>query len=162
MKFICPLIVVKDIDASRNFYEKIMGQQIEYDFGQNITFEGGFSIHLEEHYKDLLGKGHERIQKRANSFELYFETEELEGIIPKLKANKTEIIHEIKEQPWGQRVIRFYDPDDHIIEVGESMESVVLRYYASGKNMEEICDKTSLPISFVEKTIGTLNGNKKE
>lgn len=28
--------------------------------------------------------------------------------------------------PWGQKVIRFYDPDKHIIEVGEDL-SVLIR-----------------------------------
>ena len=50
MKYICPLIVVKDIEASRNFYENVLGQKLKYDFGENITYEGDFSIHLEEHY----------------------------------------------------------------------------------------------------------------
>lgn len=126
MKYICPLIVVKDIEASRNFYENVLGQKLKYDFGENITYEGDFSIHLEEHYKTLLGNEHSQILKKANNFELYFETDELDNLIRKLKEYEVEFIHEIKEQPWGQRVTRFYDPDYHIVEAGESMESVVL------------------------------------
>jgi len=124
MKYICPLIVVTDIVRSRDFYENILGQKVKYDHGQNIVFECDFSIHLDEHYRSLLGKGFHDIKKKAHNFELYFETEELETTIQKLKEYQIEFIHEIIEQPWGQKVARFYDPDYHIIEIGESIELV--------------------------------------
>jgi uncharacterized glyoxalase superfamily protein PhnB len=100
-----------------------------------------------------LGHEHCQIKKKANNFELYFETDELEKTIQQLNENKIELIHEIVEQPWGQRVTRFYDPDNHIIEVGESMDSVVLRYHATGMNMEDIKRKTSMPQKFIEKIV---------
>jgi len=153
MKYICPLIVVRDITTSRNFYEHVLGQKLKYDFGENVTFEGDFSIHLAEHYKNLLGNGHDQIKMKANNFELYFETEDLENVIQKLKDIEIEFIHEIKEQPWGQRVARFYDPDYHIIEIGESMDSLVLRYHRSGMNLQEIGNRTSMPKEFIEKVL---------
>jgi catechol 2,3-dioxygenase-like lactoylglutathione lyase family enzyme len=153
MRYICPLIVISDIERSRQFYENLLGQKVKYDFGENVQFEGDFSIHLEEHYKKLLGQGHQEVKKKANNFELYFETDRIEQLICMLKENRIEIIHEIVEQPWGQRVTRFYDPDYHIIEVGETLESVVLRYHYNGMNIEEIIEKTSMPKEFIEKTI---------
>ncbi|WP_083189975.1 hypothetical protein [Orenia metallireducens] len=33
------------------------------------------------------------------------------------------------EQPWHQKVFRIYDYDKHIVEIGESMEAVVIRYH---------------------------------
>lgn len=152
MKYISPLIVVNDIATSREFYEKMLGQKIKYDFGANVTFEGDFSIHLERHFQDLIGERFQ-ILKKANNFELYFETEELEIIIQKLRASKVEFIHDIKEQPWGQRVARFYDPDHHIIEIGESMDSVILRYHRAGFLPKDIHKKTSMPMEVIEQTI---------
>jgi catechol 2,3-dioxygenase-like lactoylglutathione lyase family enzyme len=55
MKYICPLIVVKDIAESRHFYENILGQKVKYDFGENVTFEGDFSIHWENIIKNYWG-----------------------------------------------------------------------------------------------------------
>lgn len=77
MKYICSLIVVKDINVSRHFYENILGQKVKFDFGESVTFEGDFAIHLENHYKKLLGNGYDHIAKKAHNFELYFETDEL-------------------------------------------------------------------------------------
>lgn len=153
MKYVCSLIVVKDVKIARDFYEQILGQKVKYDFGENVTFEGDFAIHLEEHYLKLLGERNHRVLKKANNFELYFETDEIECILKRLKENNVIFLHEIREQPWGQRVMRFYDPDSHIVEVGETMESVVLRYYKTGMNMDDISSRTSLPMDFVSKTI---------
>lgn len=152
MKYVCPLVVVKDVKIARNFYENLLGQKVKYDFGENVTFEGDFAIHLEEHYKKLLGERSNQILKKSNNFELYFETDEISSILEMLEKNKVEFLHGIIEQPWGQRVMRFYDPDFHIVEVGETMESVVLRYHKTGMSIVEISNRTSLPKEFVEKT----------
>ncbi len=153
MKYICPLIVVSDIKTSREFYENVLAQKVKYDFGENVEFEGDFSIHLEEHYKNLLGNENAEIIKKANNFELYFETDEIDNVFCKLKDKGMKFIHEIKEQPWGQRVTRFYDPDYHIVEVGESMESVVLRYHLAGMSEDDITKRTSMPKEFVKKAV---------
>lgn len=155
MKYVCPLIVVKDIKITRDFYERL-GQKVKYDFGENVTFEGDFAIHLQDHFEKLLGVGDRNILKKPNNFELYFETEEIERVYEELNEAKVEFIHEIREQPWGQRVMRFYDPDFHIIEVGETMESVAIRYFRIGMSIEDICKKTSLPQEFVKKATGFL------
>ena len=45
------------------------------------------------------------------------------------------------EHGWGQRVVRFYDPDGHIIEVGEDLKMVIRRFLAAGMTMEEVSVK---------------------
>ena len=52
-----------------------------------------------------------------------------------------EYLGEVIEHSWGQRVIRFYDPDGHIIEVGEDMKMVIKRFLAAGMTMDEISVK---------------------
>jgi uncharacterized glyoxalase superfamily protein PhnB len=51
---------------------------------------------------------------------LYFETENLDGELARI-ANRIDLIHPIERQAWRQRVFRFYDPDRHIVEIGEPM-----------------------------------------
>lgn len=159
LKYVCALVVVQDILVARNFYENLLGQKVESDFGENVTFEGDFAIHLEGHYKKLLGEGNRPILRKSHNFELYFETDEIDTILAMLKENEVEFLHEIREQPWGQRVMRFYDPDLHIVEVGETMESVVLRYHIGGMSIEEISKRTSMPVEFVEKTMLVVESN---
>lgn len=154
MEFICPLIVVDDIEISRKFYENVLNQKVKYDFGENVTFEGDFSIHLKSHFLELLDLSPNDITRKSNNCELYFEEDNLDGMLEKLKEIDTlEYIHGIKEQPWGQRVIRFYDPDMHIVEVGESMGSVAKRFLAEGFSVEETAKRISMPEEFVKQCL---------
>jgi len=57
----------------------------------------------------------------ANNFELYFDSDDLAETVKKLKEYNVQFIHEIREMPWKQKVIRFYDPDNNIVEIGEPM-----------------------------------------
>ena len=158
LKFICPLICVEDIPRSRHFYEHILGQEVLYDFGENVTFKGDFAIHLKGHFQELLGEPAKYpVTFRTNNCELYFETDELEIILERLVENSVEIIHKIHEHPWGQRAIRFYDLDGHIIEVGESIENVIHRFNEQGLSVKEICSRTSMPRKIVEQVISERN-----
>ncbi|NPV02715.1 MAG: glyoxalase/bleomycin resistance/dioxygenase family protein [Brevinematales bacterium] len=154
MKFICPLIVVEDIARSREFYEKTLGCKVKLDFGQNVAFEGDFAIHLRSHYEGLTGKKSVSGSTRPNNLELYFESGELESDYDKIIASGAEIVHELREQPWGQRVFRFYDPDGYIIEIGESLDSTARRFYNDGMTAEEIHARIGMPMEYIKQAIG--------
>ena len=147
MKYICPLVVVSDIERSRKFYTQLLGQTVKADFGENVTFEGDFAIHLDRHFRDLIN-GRE-IRFRGNDAELYFEDDEVDALPPVLEENGVILVHGLREQPWRQRVIRFYDPDGHIIEVGESLEHTAWRLHREGLDTEEIAKITYMPPAMV-------------
>jgi catechol 2,3-dioxygenase-like lactoylglutathione lyase family enzyme len=127
LRFVCPLIVVDDIATSRHFYEQLLGQQVKADYGEDVVFEGDFAIHLRPHYQALLGDAAQYlIATKANNGELYFDSDELEKVYDRLTRAGVEFIHSIREEPWGQRVMRLYDPDGHIVEIGEPMEASAL------------------------------------
>jgi catechol 2,3-dioxygenase-like lactoylglutathione lyase family enzyme len=151
MKFICPLITVSDIKRSREFYEKLLNQKVKYDFGENVTFHGDFAIHLQNHFSQLIDN--RPIQLGGNNFELYFEFDQVDEIASILKKNNVEFVHEVREQPWRQKVVRFYDPDKHIIEVGESLEYLSFRLNQEGLAVEQISATTNMPIDFVKHSI---------
>jgi len=150
IKFMCPLITVVDIKKSRDFYENVLGQKVEADYGENVSFEG-FAIHLRPHFKMLIDN--KEIVVGGNYFELYFEYDNVEQIVEKLKTEKVEFVHELREQPWKQFVLRFYDPDKNIIEIGETLEHLIFRLYQQGNSFEKISTMTGLDIEFVEKVV---------
>lgn len=47
----------------------------------------------------------------------------------------------VMDHAWGQRVVRFYDPDYHIIEVGENMKAVCKRFSGEGMTLEGISER---------------------
>ncbi len=151
MKYKCPLLVVSDIRRSRSFYEDLLGQKVIVDFGENVTFQGDFAIHLKSHFQKLIDN--KEIHLGGNNFELYFEDDGVERIVQLLKENGVTFVHKLREQPWKQRVVRFYDPENHIIEVGESMEYAVFRLHHEGLSVDEISRSTLMPPEFVEQSI---------
>jgi len=98
---------------------------------------------------DFIKKAEQDVLNKPNNFELYFEEEQFEEFVERLKSFKINYVHDVIEYPWGQRIIRFYDPDMHIIEVGESMETVVKRFIGQGLSVEETAERTQHPIEFV-------------
>jgi catechol 2,3-dioxygenase-like lactoylglutathione lyase family enzyme len=151
MKFICPLVTVSDMERSREFYENILGQTVRYDFGENISFEGDFAIHLRSHFQQLIDN--RVVHSRANNFELYFEHDDLEPVEERLNNFGVEFVHTIREQPWRQRVMRFYDPDGNMIEVGESLEYSSYRLHLEGMDLEEISQTISMTVDFVKDAV---------
>lgn len=58
-------------------------------------------------------------------------------------------VHQVKEYAWGQRVVRFYDPDQHILEVGENMKAVCQRFLNSGMSITETAVRMGVPEKYV-------------
>jgi len=154
LKYIGPIITVEEIAPSRRFYERLLGQKVKYDFGVNVSFEGDFAIHLKSHFQSLLGDAAQYpVTRKANNGDLVFEVDEIEPLYQRLQQAGVEFIHAIQEQPWGQRMMRLYDPDGHIVEIGETMEEVVRRYHRQGGSIESIREKTAMPREFIEHVI---------
>jgi catechol 2,3-dioxygenase-like lactoylglutathione lyase family enzyme len=152
MKFFGTLIAVKDIQKSRKFYEDLFGLKVEFDFGVNVSFDCGLFLH--EGYSDLIGVPEIKTTYKANNFELYFEEENIDDFILKLeKYDGVEYIHPLKEYSWGQRVVRIYDLDKHIIEIGESMAIVAKNFLKKGLSVEEIAKKLQYPIEFIKNCV---------
>ncbi|MCT4619862.1 MAG: glyoxalase/bleomycin resistance/dioxygenase family protein, partial [Marinisporobacter sp.] len=61
-----------------------------------------------------------------------------------------EYVHEQKKHEWQQRVVRIYDPDHHIIEIGESMGVIAKRYLNEGYSIEQTSQMIQHPIEFVK------------
>ena len=154
IRFKTALLFVKDVAVSRRFYEEVLGQKVEYDFGEDVVFCGGFAIHDAVHISKLLFKrDNPNISGKQGkeNFELYFESDELDKVNSALVQSGVTFIHNLLEQPWGQRVLRFYDPDGHIIEIGEPMSAVIKRYLSTGLPEAAVAKKTSMPLEEVVK-----------
>jgi catechol 2,3-dioxygenase-like lactoylglutathione lyase family enzyme len=151
-------LFVRDIEVSKNFYIGILGLLVDLDFGKNVIFKNGFAIwEIQENHIIPTKLGFNKISDlKVNRFELYFETENLSGIFETLKREEVRFLHEIHEEPWGQQTIRFFDPDNHLIEIGESMRQFVHRFYNQGLTIEEVSKRTSVPIEEIKRLIDKI------
>lgn len=150
MKFQCALFTVNDIEVSKKFYKTVLGQKIKYDFGENITFEGDFSIQQKDHYANMVCIDPSSVMSESHNAELYFETDDFDMDMSRLQTfGGIEYLHPVVTHDWGQRTVRFYDPDGHIIEIGESMDVVIARFLKEGNTPEQVAQKTQHPIHLV-------------
>lgn len=143
------LFVVKDIERSKLFYSDLFGLRVVTDFGENVILTEGLVLQEKKLWEKFIERN---VVVGGNDAELYFEENDIDGFLEKLeKSNLTiEYLNKCIEHDWGQRVIRIYDPDRHVIEIGESMEYVARRYLKTGMTVEQVAKKTQLPLSQVE------------
>jgi catechol 2,3-dioxygenase-like lactoylglutathione lyase family enzyme len=148
MKYTCTVISADDINVSRKYYEEVFGLKVINDYGANVGFSCGLA--LQQGFDWLLGISKEAVMKKPNNAELCFEEEDFDAFVKKFKErNDVDLVHDVKEFPWGQRVIRFYDPSGHVIEVGESMKKVVERFIASGLSIEKPAERMGVSVNDV-------------
>lgn len=147
MKFKSPMLVVADMDQAVAFYEKVLGLHVVMDFGANKTLTGGLCLQTLETWKAFIGTN--AVAFGGNNAEIYFEEDDFDRFAEKLTRFDLEYVHPIREHAWGQRVVRFYDPDRHIVEVGENMKAVCRRFLNSGMTPEQVAERMDVPIKFV-------------
>ena len=145
------LLVVTDMDKTVAFYKNVLGLEVVLDFGANKTLTGGLALQTLETYRAFIDTDH--ISFGGNDFELYFEEDDFDTFAEKLRAYDVRYVHPVKEHPWGQRVVRFYDPDRHIIEVGENMKAVCRRFIDSGMTPEQTAARMDVPVAYVNDCI---------
>ena len=111
------LIVVKDIGRSRQFYHDLFGLEMILDNDGNMILTEGLVLQDEKIWQNFLEKD---IIPENNACELYFEEEDIEGFVGRLERLYPDIryVNRLMTHNWGQKVVRFYDPDGNLIEVG--------------------------------------------
>ena len=108
----------------------------------NTKYHYTCGLALQQNFDWLVDLPKERVLRKSNNVEIVFEEQDFDGFLNKLKKYPDiEYLGEVIEHSWGQRVIRFYDLDGHIVEVGENMKMVLKRFLASSVTMEEISVK---------------------
>lgn len=149
IKYRLPLLAVRDVEISKRFYHDLFDQEVALDLGKNVTFSGGFAI--QQDFDEMADVPKSTILHQSNNMELYFEVDDFDVFIDKLHSFlDVELVHPPKKHEWHQRVVRLYDPDWHMVEVGESMRVVARRLLQEGNTVEQTAEMTQLPIEFVE------------
>ena len=111
------LIVVKDNEKALRFYHDLFGLEMLADNDGNMILSDGLVLQEEKYWREFLGR---EIVPENNSCELYFEDADIEGFVKKLESlyPGVKYVNRLMTHTWGQRVVRFYDPDGNLIEVG--------------------------------------------
>ncbi len=155
VQFTSTVLFVADIERARSLYRDVLQQEIVAEGSANVAFSSGLVLRQNAYGRH----SPEQVQNLVfspPSIELYFETDDIDQIADQIFEAELEVLHPVAENPWGQRILRFFDPDAHLIEVGEQVECVVRREAAFGIPAELIAQKTHLPVARI---LGILSGD---
>ena len=151
MKYTGTLIAVTDMEKSKTFYHDVLGLTVTADFGANVTLDGGVVLQTMETWKELIQNDEITLHNCAS--ELYFEESDMDAFLSHLQNCGVSYVHPPLEHSWGQRAVRFYDLDHHIIEVGEDITMVVKRFAARNMTAAQIAKRMDVPEDFVQKCL---------
>ena len=119
--FVNTIVFVSDIEKSKLFYADLLKIRVKQDLTDIVFFENQLVLHSAGSIMKTIFKKDRSdaiLNQGKKNILLYFECEDIQNLYNNLK-DKVRIIHKIEKQKWGQKVFRFYDPDDHIVEFGE-------------------------------------------
>ena len=120
------------------------------DFHGSVTLTSGIVLQSKEIWKELIHKTDQEIIMLNHAVELSFETEDIDAFMYVLDQYHVTLLHPLKEGAWGQRVVRFYDLDGHVIEVGESMRKIIKRLLSQGFSYEELAHRLRVPLDYIK------------
>lgn len=117
MKYRGTLLVVKDCKKALDFYSQMFGLELIQDNDGNMELSNGIFLQENKYWEKFTER---KIISQNNCAELYFEESDIESFIKKLeeKHPETEYVNRLMTHSWGQKIVRFYDPDGNLIEVG--------------------------------------------
>ena len=144
------MLITKDIDASKRFYTDVIGAEVEHDIGGHVIFKEGFSLLKESDWLAFTGLDGNGLTYCHHSGQLVFEVDDIGEFLRRISSIQSLVfLHEVKEHHWGRSAVRFYSPDGHVVEVGESMKVVVKRFLNRGLTPEETAARSEFPIDYV-------------
>lgn len=119
-KFRHSIALVQEVEISKAFYRDVIGINIVQDSGSFVLFEGNFAIHDAAIFYRYIDKQYEGDKMGRDNLDLYMTTDDLAAMQEKLELAGVKFIHKIRKCEWGESVFRIYDPDGHIIEIGDA------------------------------------------
>lgn len=159
IRFHSSVLFTTEVKRLSTFYIQVLGQEVQHDFGACVILRSGLSIWQPSADLTIATKlGYTHHPAGNKNLELCFETETLPTDAERVKSSGVELLHDLIEEPWGQRVLRFRDPDGNLVELGESIPAFVRRHHASGLSAEAVAEKTGVPLDAVRQFVAGEQG----
>jgi catechol 2,3-dioxygenase-like lactoylglutathione lyase family enzyme len=125
LRGIGPAAYVRDLAKARQFYEGLLGLETARIMSRNareiaVAYKAGLSIwQVDDAYDIIFGPTSTRPAKLGcGNWEFSFETPELDAVAARLEKAGVGFVQRLRQLAWGQRAVRVYDPDGHIVDIG--------------------------------------------
>jgi catechol 2,3-dioxygenase-like lactoylglutathione lyase family enzyme len=112
-----PILIVDDVERASAFYCSTLGFEEAY---RNEDEHGVEFVFLAlEPYGIGIGR---RPDGDAREFALWIYADDVDAAAAELRAAGAEEILAPTDQPWGERMCSFVDPDGHLVHIGAKAE----------------------------------------
>ena len=111
------LIVVKEIEKSKQFYKELFGLDVVLEQEGNVILTEGLVLQDADIWSQAVDGN---VQFQNHAMESYFEERNFDEFLEVLKNyhHKIPYAAPVTELPGGKRIVRIYDPDGTLIEIG--------------------------------------------
>lgn len=154
MQYKGTLVAVRDMEKAKHFYVSVLGLDVVMDAGANVELTGGVFLQTADTWGSFIHKSKSEIVFGNNAVELYFETDDMGAFIKRLESYENiAYLHPLTEHSWGQHAVRFYDLDNHIIEVAENLVMVIKRFMQSGLTAEQTAKRMDVDVGYIKSVL---------
>ncbi|MBT8508554.1 hypothetical protein AZH53_09070 [Methanomicrobiaceae archaeon CYW5] len=150
------VLFVTDIARSRAVYEGCFGQIPALETERMVSYKSGLAVWEAEYARTVLygdpmsGMG----TATRHGAEVWFECDDLAPCLHAVTCEGLTFLHPVREEPWGQMTFRCFDPDGHLIEVGETVAGFIGRMHREGMSVAAIAEKTGVAEPVIEEVLG--------
>jgi lactoylglutathione lyase len=120
------LLFVQDIERARDFYENVIGLELEHGNDNSCAFIlGADALLLLDHSgaNDLLSTadvGHDA--RRGAKSVIVTSVDDVDALYEELRSKGVEFIRAPEDRWWGKRCAHFKDPDGHVWEIAQPVK----------------------------------------
>jgi lactoylglutathione lyase len=109
------VLFVSDVERAARFYRDQLGLEQVYESEGRLALQCG-PVRLLLHPTEEPARG-------GSNVELYFQVEDVDEAVSRLRADGVGVLLEPTDEPWGERNAGILDPDGYPIYLTQSLES---------------------------------------
>jgi lactoylglutathione lyase len=117
---------VEDPKRSKSFYEQVFDTQAVYEDDDAATFKlENLLVNLlrTPAARELIDPAAVAAQEAGSRFQLTIWVDDADGVCAELATRGVELLNGPIDRPWGVRTASFADPDGHIWEIAQVLDT---------------------------------------
>ncbi len=121
MRLICNKLMVADLAKATAFYEDVLHQEVYEVFDDMIVFKSNIALVSLSRWSEKAASFNQNVTVGFADSILHFEESHFDLYLFEIESRgDIRFLHRVVKRKNGQRLIRFFDPDNHVIEVSEA------------------------------------------
>ena len=120
------VLIVEDMDRALKFYTDVLGLRLGHRSGDYAQLDTGLTrlaLYTRDAMAKTLGMALQQPAIDAPGFEIGFKVKDVDAAFAELVERGAASVAVPTTRPWGQRTAYVRDPDGHLIELAQDLQS---------------------------------------